>query len=186
MSVYQLLLSSFFLMIRRPPRSTLFPYTTLFRSAFATLAARDWAVSALAVTPRWMFPHRSGSHATLNGRLKLFRKPDPPEPFATAAPPSEAAIAGAVVTVGNSAERATLTAALACRYCASACSTFWLETLTCSSSAFSAASLYSSHQRPLAKASPGCDGFQPAASASLKFTGGCSLNAGAAGAEGRL
>src|SRR5437588_12942590 len=26
------LLSSFFLMIRRPPRSTLFPYTTLFRS----------------------------------------------------------------------------------------------------------------------------------------------------------
>src|SRR5689334_24376200 len=26
-------LSSFFLMLRRPPRSTLFPYTTLFRSA---------------------------------------------------------------------------------------------------------------------------------------------------------
>src|SRR2546430_8983671 len=25
----------FFLMIRRPPRSTLFPYTTLFRSTFA-------------------------------------------------------------------------------------------------------------------------------------------------------
>src|SRR5256885_8896761 len=29
----------FFLMIRRPPRSTLFPYTTLFRSATGTLAA---------------------------------------------------------------------------------------------------------------------------------------------------
>src|SRR3712207_9120757 len=29
------LLSFFFLMIRRPPRSTLFPYTTLFRSALA-------------------------------------------------------------------------------------------------------------------------------------------------------
>src|SRR3712207_9359001 len=28
----------FFLMIRRPPRSTLFPYTTLFRSTSATLA----------------------------------------------------------------------------------------------------------------------------------------------------
>src|SRR4051812_50165345 len=28
-----LLFSFFFLMIRRPPRSTLFPYTTLFRSA---------------------------------------------------------------------------------------------------------------------------------------------------------
>src|SRR3712207_8155045 len=26
----------FFLMIRRPPRSTLFPYTTLFRSMFTT------------------------------------------------------------------------------------------------------------------------------------------------------
>src|SRR2546430_7403474 len=37
----------FFLMIRRPPRSTLFPYTTLFRS-FVTLQAKvapeeDWA-----------------------------------------------------------------------------------------------------------------------------------------------
>src|SRR3712207_8087592 len=27
-------------MIRRPPRSTLFPYTTLFRSAFAALGVR--------------------------------------------------------------------------------------------------------------------------------------------------
>src|SRR6202048_5416875 len=36
------LLSFFFLMIRRPPRSTLFPYTTLFRSEreAATLEAR--------------------------------------------------------------------------------------------------------------------------------------------------
>src|SRR3712207_9528149 len=31
--------SCFFLMIRRPPRSTLFPYTTLFRS-YATLNGR--------------------------------------------------------------------------------------------------------------------------------------------------
>src|SRR5258708_40269744 len=30
--VYSTLLFFFFLMIRRPPRSTLFPYTTLFRS----------------------------------------------------------------------------------------------------------------------------------------------------------
>src|SRR3712207_7522124 len=30
----------FFLMIRRPPRSTLFPYTTLFRSRLATDARR--------------------------------------------------------------------------------------------------------------------------------------------------
>src|ERR1022692_5097291 len=34
MSSYMLcVVSFFFLMIRRPPRSTLFPYTTLFRSA---------------------------------------------------------------------------------------------------------------------------------------------------------
>src|SRR5258708_14653746 len=33
------MLSFFFLMIRRPPRSTLFPYTTLFRSASAQFAA---------------------------------------------------------------------------------------------------------------------------------------------------
>src|SRR5688572_33123038 len=31
------LLLFFFLMIRRPPRSTLFPYTTLFRSDLSTL-----------------------------------------------------------------------------------------------------------------------------------------------------
>src|SRR3989442_11654762 len=30
------ILSFFFLMIRRPPRSTLFPYTTLFRSSMPT------------------------------------------------------------------------------------------------------------------------------------------------------
>src|SRR2546430_12462571 len=30
----------FFLMIRRPPRSTLFPYTTLFRSVGRTMALR--------------------------------------------------------------------------------------------------------------------------------------------------
>src|SRR3712207_8892950 len=31
-SIYRLRYDFFFLMIRRPPRSTLFPYTTLFRS----------------------------------------------------------------------------------------------------------------------------------------------------------
>src|SRR5438034_3110792 len=43
-------LSFFFLMIRRPPRSTLFPYTTLFRSksvwAFAIWRAGSAAVDA--------------------------------------------------------------------------------------------------------------------------------------------
>src|SRR2546422_901659 len=44
-----LLFPPFFLMIRRPPRSTLFPYTTLFRSQFLEAGA---GVAALAVTPR--------------------------------------------------------------------------------------------------------------------------------------
>src|SRR3712207_8055545 len=33
----------FFLMIRRPPRSTLFPYTTLFRSTVAPSTGRPFA-----------------------------------------------------------------------------------------------------------------------------------------------
>src|SRR3989441_11958188 len=37
-------LSFFFLMIRRPPRSTLFPYTTLFRSHFGV---REHAMGAI-------------------------------------------------------------------------------------------------------------------------------------------
>src|SRR5438270_133441 len=42
-----LILFVFFLMIRRPPRSTLFPYTTLFRSVPANgSAARDADVGA--------------------------------------------------------------------------------------------------------------------------------------------
>src|SRR5436853_3966429 len=43
------LFSLFFLMIRRPPRSTLFPYTTLFRSKVATVAGTE--LIALAGVP---------------------------------------------------------------------------------------------------------------------------------------
>src|SRR5206468_10918755 len=49
----------FFLMIRRPPRSTLFPYTTLFRSrtapgtgASATTDTSTWAGCASRTPPR--------------------------------------------------------------------------------------------------------------------------------------
>src|SRR3712207_8962770 len=41
-------MSFFFVMIRRPPRSTLFPYTTLFRS---TCAARSCGVTGQPVAP---------------------------------------------------------------------------------------------------------------------------------------
>src|SRR5256884_6306084 len=33
-------------MIRRPPRSTLFPYTTLFRSTSETTTSKGWAASS--------------------------------------------------------------------------------------------------------------------------------------------
>src|SRR2546422_6014681 len=39
-------------MIRRPPRSTLFPYTTLFRSVVATgMALRYWRARGLVLLP---------------------------------------------------------------------------------------------------------------------------------------
>src|SRR5947208_15418680 len=45
--VYEILLfcTFFFLMIRRPPRSTLFPYTTLFRSTFASRGTEEMSTS---------------------------------------------------------------------------------------------------------------------------------------------
>src|SRR2546421_454411 len=45
--------SFFFLMIRRPPRSTLLPYAALFRSI--TIGARDLAGNALATDFSWSF-----------------------------------------------------------------------------------------------------------------------------------
>src|ERR1022692_4245111 len=49
----------FFLMIRRPPRSTLFPYTTLFRST------RDWAgILAHPSGPRSAISARSEEHTS--------------------------------------------------------------------------------------------------------------------------
>jgi len=39
-------------MIRRPPRSTLFPYTTLFRSANPISAAADIGFAVVVMAPR--------------------------------------------------------------------------------------------------------------------------------------
>src|SRR5437899_5779662 len=44
--VYLSFFSFFFLMLRRPPRSTLFPYTTLFRS--------DFTAKSAPASPTWM------------------------------------------------------------------------------------------------------------------------------------
>src|SRR6266702_8124347 len=52
----------FFLMIRRPPRSTLFPYTTLFRS-------RRRALLPAGLPGRARVPERSGGYASLRPPL---------------------------------------------------------------------------------------------------------------------
>src|SRR2546421_13081071 len=68
----------FFLMIRRPPRSTLFPYTTLFRSILDRLRlclevadlvdaqATEWAdeYTALALAHGWPVKARSEEHTS--------------------------------------------------------------------------------------------------------------------------
>src|SRR3712207_7184267 len=51
-------------MIRRPPRSTLFPYTTLFRSD----TKRRWPRRPLRATRRGRRPERRGVRATPLGR----------------------------------------------------------------------------------------------------------------------
>src|SRR5258706_6465596 len=61
-----LLACFFFLMIRRPPRSTLFPYTTLFRSARwqgEDLAQREVFKIALGAQG-WVAWHRSEEHTS--------------------------------------------------------------------------------------------------------------------------
>src|SRR2546426_6723643 len=67
----------FFLMIRRPPRSTLFPYTTLFRSADSARCTNSAAASgtgsgasarvsspASPSTSRWRRSRRSEEHTS--------------------------------------------------------------------------------------------------------------------------
>src|SRR3712207_8791005 len=57
----------FFLMIRRPPRSTLFPYTTLFRSALPARSASSSgsrSPSAPRRAPTARAPRRSEEHTS--------------------------------------------------------------------------------------------------------------------------
>src|SRR2546429_9291920 len=82
--IYALLLffCFFFLMIRRPPRSTLFPYTTLFRSTGHVAASRA-ASAGLAARlearrsrghlpkPRWKITRSEEHTSELQSRLHL-------------------------------------------------------------------------------------------------------------------
>src|SRR2546422_3559469 len=66
-------------MIRRPPRSTLFPYTTLFRSPFVKESV-DPAKSKLAVSPgkhreHREIRHRPGRQGSVHRPLMLGRGP---------------------------------------------------------------------------------------------------------------
>src|SRR3712207_7073696 len=65
----------FFLMIRRPPRSTLFPYTTLFRS---TVARRGAAVLELRAQERVLFGEDRASQ--VGGNVRRRARVDPGRP----------------------------------------------------------------------------------------------------------
>src|SRR5256886_13216651 len=51
-------------MIRRPPRSTLFPYTTLFRSPSSPTAATERSMLASTCSDSSVIPHRAVSNST--------------------------------------------------------------------------------------------------------------------------
>src|SRR3712207_8531032 len=58
----------FFLMIRRPPRSTLFPYTTLFRSARDPQGKAEGSCALrrrFHAAPAWQLSHRCALHVAL-------------------------------------------------------------------------------------------------------------------------
>src|SRR5438067_13869548 len=64
-----LILYFFFLMIRRPPRSTLFPYTTLFRS---NISALRWVYATLSDSALAAHDLRSEEHTSeLQSRFDL-------------------------------------------------------------------------------------------------------------------
>src|SRR3712207_9397128 len=61
----------FFLMIRRPPRSTLFPYTTLFRSQRAAGVTNGVVPAGRDVVAAMHKPDRvAGGHITLDDRRR--------------------------------------------------------------------------------------------------------------------
>src|SRR5436189_5960084 len=68
MSIFVLISPLFFLMIRRPPRSTLFPYTTLFRSQLV----RAVIASTVGTSIEWYDFFLYGSAAALVFNRQFF------------------------------------------------------------------------------------------------------------------
>src|SRR3712207_7419443 len=64
-------------MIRRPPRSTLFPYTTLFRSRAARLVPAPEGPHARLVPPRERAPHLQPPLLHRRAREPQLRQRDP-------------------------------------------------------------------------------------------------------------
>src|SRR5438132_13931837 len=76
-TLYVIILFLFFLLIRRPPRSTLFPYTTLFRSSpSSTFPGSTLSRSRTPKNPKRSEEHTSElqSHSDLVCRLLLEKK----------------------------------------------------------------------------------------------------------------
>src|ERR1022692_4217142 len=70
----ELMLVSFFLMIRRPPRSTLFPYTTLFRSRMPLQSIASGSNGSPALG-RWLY-HPTRPAAPRTGKAREEARPE--------------------------------------------------------------------------------------------------------------
>src|SRR5690554_8190637 len=68
----------FFLMIRRPPRSTLFPYTTLFRSRRNSASVSGWSHTPLTWSTRYTSDRKStrlnSSHVRISYAVFCLKK----------------------------------------------------------------------------------------------------------------
>src|SRR5476649_2140680 len=99
--LYFLFFVFFFLMIRRPPRSTLFPYTTLFRSSTTDSSSPSWSLvtsRSPAFTRSEEHTSELQSHSDLVCRLLLEKKKRdllPADVGKTAGPPGAGAAASA-------------------------------------------------------------------------------------------
>src|SRR2546421_8157226 len=71
-------------MIRRPPRSTLFPYTTLFRSLFDSKDAPNNNIR-----PLWDALYAGGADVVVNAHYAFYERFAPQTPAGVADPRSE-------------------------------------------------------------------------------------------------
>src|SRR2546430_17325427 len=73
-------------MIRRPPRSTLFPYTTLFRSPWPRIGVREDMLEEYAQVMRMLFDTESRRASFSGTHVRLDNAPNNPKPLQPRAP----------------------------------------------------------------------------------------------------